>query len=97
MRSGKEAIEELERDAARFRALVTDVNLGTGPSGWDVAHRARELSPEIAVVYMTGGNAHEWPANGVPKSSLLNKPFASAQAIAAVTALLNASGGNATG
>jgi hypothetical protein len=29
------------------------------------------MIPDLPVVYMTGGSAAEWPAEGVPKSILL--------------------------
>jgi DNA-binding response OmpR family regulator len=61
----------------------------SGLKGWDVARHARERNPQIAVVYVTGDSAAEWAAQGVPKSQLVPKPFAAAQLVAAVTALLN--------
>jgi len=66
--SGTEAIAMLEAEGAEFRALVSDIHLGPGPTGWDVARRARELNDHLPVVYMSGGNAHEWASQGVPKS-----------------------------
>jgi CheY-like chemotaxis protein len=57
--------------------------------GWDVARRAREMEPEFPVVYMTGDSADDWASKGVPKSILLNKPFAPAQLITAISQLLN--------
>jgi CheY-like chemotaxis protein len=90
--SGGEAIKVLESDqAAGIRALVTDVNLGpSSPSGWDVARKAREVHPEIPVVYVTGDSAHEWPSHGVPNSLLITKPYAPAQIVTAVSQLINA-------
>lgn len=85
--SGQEAIDLLEGDTS-FSAVVTDVRLGTGPSGWDVAHRARELVP-MPVIYMTGDSANLWPAHGVPGSVVLQKPFVEAQLITAIATLLN--------
>lgn len=79
----------LDADHTRFVALVTDVGLPGTQTGWDLARRARELNPEIPVVYMTGGHAAEWPAQGVPKSILINKPYAPAQVITAVSSLIN--------
>jgi DNA-binding response OmpR family regulator len=89
--SGKEAIAMLEADGVEFRALVSDVNLGGGPTGWDVARRARELNEHLPVVYMTRGNGHEWASQGVPNSILIGKPFAPAQIVTAVSQLLNTS------
>jgi DNA-binding response OmpR family regulator len=86
---GKQALSEIEADAARFRALVTDINLGRGPDGWELARRARELEPEMGVVYMSGGSGHEWAAHGVPKSVLISKPFVPVQIITALSTLLN--------
>jgi CheY-like chemotaxis protein len=88
--SGEEAIKRLEADTGKFRALLTDINLSGKLDGWAVATRARELFPDIPVVYMTGAAAAEWSAHGVPNSILLNKPFAPAQIITAVSQLLNA-------
>lgn len=90
--NGDKAVAMLEKDDARtIRALVTDIDLGTKVTGWHVAKRARELHPDIPVVYMTGGSADEWSANGVPNSILIGKPFAPAQVVTAVSQLLNAS------
>ena len=69
-RSGTEAISKLEAEGSEFRALISDVYLGPGPTGWDVARRARELNESLPVVYMSGGNGHEWAAQGVPTASL---------------------------
>ena len=41
------------------------------------------------VVYMTGAAADEWASQGVPNSILLQKPFAPAQLVTAVSQLLN--------
>ena len=88
---GREAIEVIEAaTAGDFRGLVTDVNLSRSVSGWDVARRARELDPSIPVVYISGDSGHDWEAQGVPKSTLLQKPFASAQLVVALASLMNA-------
>lgn len=90
--SGTEAMKVLESDqAAAIRALVTDVNLGpSSPSGWDVARRAREVHPDIPVIYVTGDSANDWPSQGVPNSLLITKPYAPAQIVTAVSQLINA-------
>jgi CheY-like chemotaxis protein len=89
--NGEEAMAMLEADGANFRALVSDINLGRGPTGWEVAKRARQLNEHLPVVYMTGGNGHEWASEGVPNSILISKPFAPAQIVTAVSQLLNTS------
>ena len=70
-------------------ALVTDIRLPGGTDGWKIAREARELFPEIVVVYASGDSASDWSAMGVPDSIMLQKPFAEAQLITAVTTLLN--------
>ena len=84
--TGKDAIAKLEE--ADFAAVVTDIRLGAGINGWDVARSARQQHPQMAVVYMTGDSAGDWAREGVPTSVLLKKPFAMAQMIAAVCSLL---------
>lgn len=90
--TGAEALAALEN--AAFVGLVTDINFGGPPVGWDVASRAREINPAIAVVYMTGDSAHEWNAHGVPQSTVVSKPFAPSQIAVAVAHLLNTSDGS---
>jgi CheY-like chemotaxis protein len=86
--TGAEALGLLEQSDV-FIGLVTDVNFGGPPVGWEVATRARELYPTIAVVYMTGDSAHEWSAHGVPQSTVISKPFATSQITVALASLLN--------
>lgn len=87
-----QALAMIEAEGAAYKALVTDVNLRSKVTGWDLAKRARELTTDLPVVYMTGGSEHEWTANGVPHSLLLTKPFAPAQLVTAVSQLLNERG-----
>jgi CheY-like chemotaxis protein len=87
--SGEEAVTLLQDKHHEYRALVTDINLQGELNGWDVAKRARELSPELPIVYMTGAAADQWPSHGVPGSVLLQKPFAPAQVVTAISQLLN--------
>jgi DNA-binding response OmpR family regulator len=88
--SGEQAVELLDGSGGKYRALVTDINLGSGKlDGWGVARRAREIDPEFPVVYMTGDSADEWASKGVPNSILITKPFAPAQLVTAVSQLLN--------
>lgn len=89
--NGEDAVALLERDAGSVSALVTDIRLGSGLSGWDVGRRARELVPAIPVVYMSGDSAHLWTAHGVPGSILVQKPFVEAQLLTAIATLLNQS------
>jgi DNA-binding response OmpR family regulator len=87
--NGMEALAKLDADGGSFRAIVTDIRLGSGPDGWKVARRARELKHEMPIIYMSGDSAHDWPVMGVPCSIMVSKPFAPAQIVTAVATLLN--------
>jgi DNA-binding response OmpR family regulator len=88
--SGESAVELLDASEGRYRALVTDINLGPGKvDGWEVARHAREKDPDFPVVYMSGKDAADWASKGVPNSVMLAKPFAPAQLVTAVAQLLN--------
>jgi DNA-binding response OmpR family regulator len=86
--SGEEAVTLLKGRKTEYRALVTDIHLRGKMDGWDVAQQAREIDPEFPVVYMSGKSAAEW-SKGVPNSIMLEKPFAPAQLVTAVSNLLN--------
>lgn len=86
--SGSEALAALAQGPG-FVGLVTDINFGGPPVGWEVATRARETNPSIAIVYMTGDSAHEWAAQGVPLSTVVTKPFAPSQIAVALADQLN--------
>lgn len=87
--TGEDAIKLLDADEPKYRALVTDVNLGRKVDGWDVARRAREINADVPVVYITCHGAADWASRGVPNSIVLTKPFAPAQLITAVSQLIN--------
>jgi DNA-binding response OmpR family regulator len=74
--SAEEAVALLRSENARYRTLVTDVNLPGMLDGWEIVRIAREIDPGFPIVYMTGAAADDWPSKGVPNSILLNKPFA---------------------
>jgi DNA-binding NtrC family response regulator len=52
--SAGEALRRLEAEPRAFAVLVTDINLGPGANGFEVAAIARVLNPEIRIVYITG-------------------------------------------
>jgi CheY-like chemotaxis protein len=75
-----------------LHGLVTDVRLGSEVDGWGVARHARLKFPSIAVVYITADSADAWSSEGVPNSIVLQKPFADAQLMDAVTTSLREAG-----
>ena len=88
--SAAEAMVLLDEARADYKAVVTDVNLVPSDlTGWDVARHAREITPDLPIIYMTGASAHEWGSHGVPNSVLMTKPFVPAQVVTAVSQLLN--------
>ena len=89
--NGNAAVSNIE-DREVLHGLITDIDLGAGADGWHIARVAREKFPAIAVVYISGNSIEAWPAEGVPNSLMLQKPFADAQLISAVTTLLGAAG-----
>ena len=85
---GAQANARLSAERQVPAALVTDIRL-PHIDGWEIARCARERYPQIVVVYASGDSADEWSAKGVPESVMLQKPFAEAQLVTAVTTLLN--------
>ena len=92
--SGQEAVAMIESGVIKYSALVTDINLKGPMKGWEIGRLVRQIDPAFPIVYMTGAAADEWASEGVPNSILLNKPFAPAQLVTAVSQLLN--GGSPT-
>ncbi|RVP11824.1 response regulator [Sinorhizobium meliloti] len=88
--SGGKAIERLTSAGSSIQGIVTDIRLGDRPDGWSIARAAREIDPLMAVVYVSGDSAPEWASKGVPNSIMLEKPFAMAQLVTAISQLLNA-------
>jgi hypothetical protein len=44
--------------------------------------------PVLPIVYMTGDSAADWPVQGVPNSAVVQKPYASAQLVTAISTLI---------
>ena len=82
--SGRKAIEHLKASGSSFAGIVTDIRFAESPSGWDVARIAREIDPEMPVVYISGDSAPDWASQCVPKSIMIEKPFVMTQFIVAI-------------
>ena len=85
---GEEACEYLREHGAGLDALITDIDLDGGLSGWRVANLGRQISQALAVVYVTGAACGDFQALGVPRSLLFPKPFEWARVIASLPASL---------
>lgn len=81
--SGPAAIEAITR-LDYLDALLTDIDLGTGPDGFDVARYARRLYPHLPVVFVSGTMGCLHAANGVEGSLFVSKPFHQAQIMKAL-------------
>lgn len=86
--TGNNATDVLNQRIDEIAVLVTDIKLPDGPNGWEIARYARELKPDLPVIYTTADSGADWTAQGVPKSLLLQKPYVEAQLVTAVSSLL---------
>ena len=77
---------EMEDDIV---AVVTDVSLGEGPDGWEVARRARAHFPDAPIVYISGEGAAAFREEAVANSRLVSKPLRAMELVNAVSALLH--------
>ena len=71
---GKDAFEAVGRHQDLV-ALLTDIDLGTGPDGIDVARYARAFSPNLPVVFMSANSNGRHELAGVTGSEFIAKPF----------------------
>jgi CheY-like chemotaxis protein len=70
--SGDAAVSLL-RQGGHFDVLVTDINLGRGLNGWDVADAYRARHPRMPIIYASG-NPIEFD-RCLPDSLFLPKPY----------------------
>lgn len=71
-----------------YAALVVDIDLGPGTTGFDVARAARVSNPTMPVLYMSGQVSERSVASfGVPDCSFIAKPFRLDQLLAFVDRL----------
>ena len=76
------------QDVREISAVITDINLGSGPDGWEVGRRARQVNRKMAVLYVTGAEGDSWQSKAVPGSRIIGKPFSPIQIVAVVLSLL---------
>ena len=53
--------------------LVTDIELGDGLNGWDVADKLRSMRPQLAVVYASGNSPDN--SRRVANAVFFSKPY----------------------
>lgn len=79
-----EAIALIEDHANEIRILLTDIRLGNGPDGWDVARHARDKLQDLPIVFVSGDSAEDWSEAGIDRSVMLAKPVPDGDLLAAV-------------
>lgn len=86
-------LSSLGADENWCRVLVTDVNLGAGLDGIELATEARRSVPGLRVLYVTGNPERVLKGRtGMrPQESVLGKPFQTAELVAAVRSLVASS------
>ena len=53
----EQALAAFDADPTKFKGLVTDIRLGIGKSGWEIARHLRQANSSIPVVYVSGDSA----------------------------------------
>lgn len=82
-----EAYAKLATEARTFSALVADINLGRGTTGFDVARRARRLNPALKIVFITGYASYV--RKFVDRALMFSKPFDPSELAEQVKLLIN--------
>jgi two-component system, OmpR family, response regulator len=81
--NAQDALQHLA--AAQVDVLFTDINLLGGMDGVALARRARELLPDLPVIYASARVATLAPGTSVPGAIFLRKPY-EAEAVARLIA-----------
>jgi CheY-like chemotaxis protein len=79
-----EALQALRRDPVDV--LFTDINLPGDMDGTALARRAREMQPHLPVVYASARSDSIRPADRVPGSSFVPKPYEPTAVVRLLTA-----------
>jgi CheY-like chemotaxis protein len=77
---GEQALQSLT-DSPECLLMMIDVRVDDGLDGWEVARRARQAHPEIAIVYTTTANTLAYQRESVDRSVLLQKPYSLDRAV----------------
>lgn len=84
--TGEGAVKQL-RNGQDIDLLVTDIKLNGYLSGWDVAEVAREVRPDVPVIYISGNPLN--PARKVEGSVFLSKPCSGTELAAVARELVS--------
>lgn len=83
------AYAKLADEPRTFSAIVTDINLGGGDDGFEVARRARDANPSIQVAYVTA-EASNLKRFEPDCALLFSKPFDPAEIVNQLSLLIPA-------
>jgi CheY-like chemotaxis protein len=83
---GEDAIALLEQ-VETVDVLITDLDLPGAISGREVAQHARELHPDIAIVFASGRSDRGGENLMLPGTRFVAKPYSAADVLAAVASL----------
>ncbi len=72
--NAQDAADIIDRHG-ELHALVTDINLGRGEDGFDVARRARAYYPHLPVVFVSGAAGARVLLEGVDPNEFIAKPY----------------------
>ncbi|GJD94356.1 response regulator [Methylobacterium iners] len=72
----------------RVDLLFTDIDLAHNTNGLALARRARRHLPRLPVLYTSGGRASLSPADAVPQSVFVPKPYRPSQLVALTNDIL---------
>ena len=89
-RSGDEAVALLDHGGTLFSGIITDIGIGAGPDGWEVARLARAHNPNGFVIYLTGDATDPQESLTVAGALVIRKPVAEAALMQAVAMLQGA-------
>ena len=67
----------LVKDGLDVPLIVTDVDLGVGPSGAELADMLRRLRPDLRIIFITGRISSLADRGRDDREAILPKPFAS--------------------
>ena len=88
---GSAAYEAIDR-AGVLSALLTDVDLGPGPNGFEVARHARAAYPDLPVVYISSADVSRYACEGVSGSEFIAKPSTPRHVLEALGRVLHLEG-----
>lgn len=70
-------------------AVVTDVDLGDGPTGVQMVEGMRDVLPDVAIIFITGRPASMIGRTLGPREAILAKPFQGSELAETLRALVN--------